>query len=126
MTLQRVVEPKVLGLTHLILTFEEVADRVQQGRGGPHVTDRAPRTAPRVKTFSKNLTSFCILFVLQGLPVRLGNLPGLGMVLQVGHEVLQHLAASALLHPGELGGCVGGALAVHNLKGEPSSIRFLF
>ena len=51
--------------------------------------------------------------------VRFWYLAGLGVVLEVGHQVLQHLTPSPLLHPGELGRGVAGSLAVDDLGEEP-------
>ena len=52
-------------------------------------------------------------------PVWFRNLPGLGVVLHVGHNILQHLTAGPLLHTGELRRRVAGALAVHDLGADP-------
>lgn len=41
------------------------------------------------------------------------------MVLQVGHDVLEHLAPGALLHAREFGRRVGGALAVDDFGEQP-------
>lgn len=41
------------------------------------------------------------------------------MVRQVGHDVLEHLRAGALLHPGKLRCRVGGPLAVDDLRQQP-------
>jgi len=41
------------------------------------------------------------------------------VVLQVGDDVLEHLAASSLLHPRELGRRVGGAFAVDDFGEQP-------
>ena len=43
------------------------------------------------------------------------HLAGLGVVLEVGHEVLQHLAARPLLHPRKLGRGVTSSLSVDYL-----------
>ena len=53
--------------------------------------------------------------------VRFGYLAGLCVVLEVGHQVLQHLTPGPLLHPGELGRGVAGSLTVDDLGEEPVS-----
>ena len=41
------------------------------------------------------------------------------MILQIGHQILEHLTPGPLLHPGEVGGGVGGPLRVHDLGQKP-------
>ena len=98
---------------HLVLALELVPHRVQKRRAGHcvaigHYTAAVPWS--HVSNGSPGPP-----------PVRFGYLSCLGVVLQVRHQVLQHLAAGPLLHPRKLRGGVRCSLPVDDLGQQPVS-----
>lgn len=52
-------------------------------------------------------------------PVRFGYLSSFGVILQVGHDILQHLTAGTFLHPGKLGSRIRSPFAVDDFGEHP-------
>jgi hypothetical protein len=76
----------------LVVTFQLNAYRIRQWTGRPHVAELPPRSSPEIINSDR-----IIRWKHSQLPVRLGFLSGLGVILQVGHNVLEHLTACAFL-----------------------------